>query len=33
MDPTELEARIAWELTVAPHADVLVGIPPAGIAT
>jgi hypothetical protein len=25
-DPTELEARIAWELANAPHADVLVGI-------
>jgi hypothetical protein len=26
-DPAELEERIAWELTRAPHADVLVGIP------
>jgi thymidylate synthase len=26
-DPVELEERIAWELTRAPHADVLVGIP------
>jgi hypothetical protein len=26
-DPVELEERIAWELSRAPHADVLVGIP------
>ena len=26
-DPAELEERIAWELSRAPHADVLVGIP------
>jgi hypothetical protein len=26
-DPADLERRIAWELTNAPHADVLVGIP------
>jgi hypothetical protein len=29
MDPTELESRIAWELAEAPHADIMVGIPPA----
>jgi hypothetical protein len=26
-DPVELDERIAWELSRAPHADVLVGIP------
>ena len=26
-DPTDLEERVAWELSHAPHADVLVGIP------
>jgi hypothetical protein len=27
VDPVELEEQIAWELTNAPHADVLLGIP------
>jgi hypothetical protein len=29
LDPIELTDRIAWELSHAPHADPMVGIPPA----
>jgi hypothetical protein len=30
VDPKELAERVAWELAHAPHADPMVGIPPAG---